>query len=372
MMADEMAATPMVPDELGPEQRATRLRLRNERWSSERAIELSLTRQGILDRRADLRRQDKQSRPFRSICEELGHKCSLRVVGYLRGPRPDGVDCERPLRVVCVQCESFRVWACSGHRESKCRPCAARYRRRVRALASEGMKRPGGFHYFGTFTAPSDVHYYGKSGEECPCSVRGFDVAKWNASHSRRWNHLRTLLRRAYPGIEFFRGIEPQDGKRRSDGRGRGALHDHSLFWSPVEISLLELRKFAIRAGFGHEVQCPEIRPGSTQAAFYVSKYVTEACDGRDDVPWWGDGTHARDLVDEETGELVPGLVTARYRTWSQSRGWGTTMAAVRAQAALWAQVYADREEESLLAVLGAQLGSEAVLVPDTPPPMPS
>jgi hypothetical protein len=356
-----MAARQMVPDELGPRQHATRLRLRNERWSAERAIELSLTPEAKLERRADRHRQEKQSRSNRSICEELGQKCTLRVVGYLRGPRPDGVDCQKPLRVVCTQCEHYRVWSCSGHRESKCRPCATRYRRRVRCLASEGMTRPDGFYYFGTFTAPSDVHYYGKSGEECPCGVRGFSLPRWNASHSRRWNHLRTLLRREYPGIEFFRGIEPQQ---------RGALHDHCMFWSAIEISLIELRKLAIRAGFGHEVLCPQIQPGSTRAAYYVSKYVTKACDGRDDVPWWGDGTHSRDLVDLETGALVPGLVAARYRTWSQSRGWGSTMAAVRAQAALWAQVYAGREEDALMAVVMAQLGSQSPVEPDIPPPI--
>jgi len=51
------------------------------------------------------------------------------VLGYLRGPRPDGFDCDRPLSVVCgLGCGATTVWRCKGHRESRCRACSARYR----------------------------------------------------------------------------------------------------------------------------------------------------------------------------------------------------------------------------------------------------
>jgi hypothetical protein len=138
------------------------------------------------------------------------------------------------------------------------------------------------------------------------------------------------------------------------------------MIWSPFELSLRELRKLALAAGFGHEVYAPEIAPGSTRAAYYVSKYVTKACDARDSIPWLGE------LVDLHTGELTEGLVPARYRTWSQSREWGTSMAAVRAEASVWAVAYADRALEPVATLLGALLGAEPVLEPDIPPPMPS
>ena len=143
------------------------------------------------------------------------------------------------------------------------------------------------------------------------------DLAEWNASHSRRWNHLRTSLRRDVPGIEYLRGVEVQT---------RGALHDHALLWSPVPMTTRQVRARAMAAGFGHSVDLAPIDPGSKQCAYYVSKYVTKAADSRDEVPWAGD------VVDRLTGEITREQVRASYRTWSSSREWGLTMAQVRAQ----------------------------------------
>ena len=338
-----MAATPMVPDEIDRRQYAAR-RLR--RIDARKRIQCSSD-----PKRAQALWDEDNPREVEFCHPDKGHR--LRPVGYLRGPRPDGLDCQKPLRVVCSECDYATVWACSNHRESACRPCAGRYRRRVRALASAGMTKVGGHHYFGTFTAPSDVHRM-PSGDVCPCSIEGFDLAEWNTSHSMRWNHLRTLLRREYPELQFFRGVEPQK---------RGALHDHVMIWSRYEISLQTLRKLAVRAGFGHEVYCPEVRPGSTQCAYYVSKYVTKACDSRSVVPWLGD------VVDFDTGEVTEGLVDARYRTWSQSRDWGTTMAAVRAEAAQMARSYELRAAAPVEAQFVAAFGAQPVLDPDEIPP---
>lgn len=267
---------------------------------------------------------------------DVGHR--MLVLGYLRGPRPAGVDCERPLRVVCRGCDYTTAWACSGHRESRCRPCSARYRRRVRSVAESGLAAGGRaepgtaaglpgrtYLYLLTLTAPGDdVHTYAGGRLVCPCTpAGGVDLASWNASHSGRWNHFRTRLRQAHPSVEFFRGVEVQD---------RGALHDHALVRSSTPLGVKQLREMAMAAGFGHSVDLAPVVPGSKQCAYYVSKYVTKATDLRDDVPWLGE------VVDPETGEVTMAEVPARYRTWSMSREWGSTMAAVRAEAAVYAR----------------------------------
>jgi hypothetical protein len=264
-----------------------------------------------------------------------GH--ALRVVGYLRGPRPAGLDCLSPLRVVCKHCDYATAWACGGHRESRCRPCASRYRRRVRAVAHSGFapaRRPSGYLYLLTVTAPGAQQHSLPGGALCSCTPPGgVDLARWNASHSARWNRLRTAMRRDVPELQYFRGVEVQK---------RGALHDHAMVWSPVPLSKTRLRSLAMAAGFGHELDLADCVPGSKKAAYYVSKYVTKATDSRDLVPWIGQ------VIDYETGEVTEGLVPGRYRTWSMSREWGLTMRDVRAEAS----VYARAKEAARVAAL--------------------
>ncbi len=282
----------------------------------------------------------------------------LYVMGYLRGPRPGWLDCERPLRVLCRDCDFETRWACSGHRETACRPCSSRYRRRVRSVANSGMYRADGYLYLLTLTAPGDEQHAMPSGAVCECTpAGGVDLPRWNAGHSKRWNHFRTLLRRDVDSrIEFFRGVEVQV---------RGALHDHAMVWSPVPLDVKALRNKAIRCGFGHSVDLAPCAPGSKRAAHYVSKYVTKACDSRDDVPWWGD------VIDYDTGELTQAVVAGRYRTWSMSRGWGKTMGAIRAESAAYAQGIRDKAEASVMSLFVAAFGAVEVLA-DESPPMPS
>lgn len=294
--------------------------------------------------------------------DDTGHR--LQVLGYVRGPRPAGVDCESPLRVVCGRCDYRTVWQCQGHRESRCRPCAARYRRRVRAVADSGMRRAVGYLYLLTLTAPGRRAHRLPDGTPCRCTPEGgVELASWNTSHSRRWNHFRTRLRQAHPELQFFRGVEVQQ---------RGALHDHAMVWSAEPLSLAFLRTLAMDAGFGHSVDLAPCEPGSRKAAYYVSKYVTKATDKREDVPWLGE------LVNFATGEVTEGLVPGRYRTWSMSREWGDTMAQVRAVAAEYARRKSDArgqaEEDGALAVLRAVLGdltSSIGLPPGSDPPVP-
>lgn len=246
----------------------------------------------------------------------------MRVVGYLRGPAPDGMDCESPLLAVSDSDPADReVWRCSNHRQSKCRPCAARYRRRVQSVASEGMYRASGFYYLLTLTAPGDHEHFLPSGKRCSCTPSGgVDLARWNAGAGRLWNRMLLSIERRY-GVRpsYFRAAETQD---------RGALHHHILLWSPRKFALRTLRQMAIAAGYGHEVDLQVLTPGSKAAADYVTKrvsgYVTKSCDGRDDVPWWAS------FVDEETGEVCEGQCRATFRTWSQSKSWGRSMVAIR------------------------------------------
>ena len=282
-------------------------------------------------------------------------------MGYVRGRRGAGVECDRPLQVVCRRCDYETVWACAGHRESRCKPCADRYRRRVRRVAESGTGRPEGFEYFLTLTAIGTRVHSLPGGRRCECTSPATALstdermARWNASHSARWNHFRTALRREYPALEFFRGVEVQ---------GRGALHDHAMIWSPRPLRRSVVKELAMRAGFGHSVDLVEVRPGSKRAAYYVSKYITKATDSRSAVPWWGQ------VIDYRTGEVTEDLVAGRYRTWSMSRQWGLTMAAVRAEAREWARAKRDAEfGERLLALLGAFPGAEALLVADESPP---
>lgn len=302
-----------------------------------------------------------------------GQWCSthrLRVVGYVQRGRIARLDCDKPLHVVCRDCDFVTRWACSGHRESRCRPCAARYRRRVRTVASSGTGRAAGFEYFLTVTAPgAQRHRVGRSGEWCPCTPEGgVDLAAWNASHSRRWNHFRTLLRRELsPDAEYFRGVEVQQ---------RGALHDHSMLWSPVALRVSRVRELAVRAGFGHSVDLVECRPGSKKAAYYVSKYVTKSTDQRHDVPWLPEGTAdtGEHLVDVGTGEILrrsPMGYGAPYRTWSMSRRWGLTMAAVKADARAYAAGRREAEAAAGEALVLASFDCR-ILPSDETPPAPS
>ncbi len=223
------------------------------------------------------------------------------------------------------------------------------------------MSRPGGYTYLLTVTAPGDDAHCKRPGcrgrgdglgckhERCACTpVGGYPggLAEWNAAHSKHWNHLRTLLKREHPDLEYFRGVEVQDGKR--GGSARGALHDHALTWSSTPLDKRELRALAIRAGFGHSVDLAEVQAGTTQSAYYVSKYVTKSADSREDVPW------AADAIDVSTGEVRRVTAAPTYRTWSQSLGWGQSMAQARAASGAYAALKREeREDVMLLRALG-------------------
>lgn len=130
----------------------------------------------------------------------------------------------------------------------------------------------------------------------------------------------------------------------------RGALHMHVLLWSaePLDGQVLDVQEMVTTAGFGCVFDLAPIEPGSRKHAYYLSKYVTKSVDQRGDVPW------TADVVDRLTGEVRRMKTVASYRAWSSSRGWGLTMAEVRAECARAAQAAATRRAPLELAAADA------------------
>lgn len=261
----------------------------------------------------------------------------VRVVGYLRGPAPDGLACESPLLVVVSSfgVESREYWPCNSPRSDRCRPCAARNGRRVRSVAAEGFTMPRSAddgYWFLTVTPPSPDPHCKKAGctaapycrhEQCACTpIEGVDLAVWNPTAAACWNRLLLLIEREY-GVrpEYFRSTEAQK---------RGGLHHHALLATVAKLDEKVVRRLAVQAGYGHEIKLEKVDQHSRALVEYVTKtlagYVTKAAAERPDVPW------ARQFVDWWTGEVIEDTHPT-YRTWSQSRGWGTTMQVVRQRA---------------------------------------
>lgn len=233
-----------------------------------------------------------------------------------RAARVEDDRCERPQLMRCACGEGFRS-RCGSSARAKCGPCSETYRRRVRRVAGSGLALPGRT-YLLTLTAPgTSPHFIGRSSVVCPCTPReGVDLAQWNGTLGRRWNDFVTDVRRYIGHVEYFAAKEVQR---------RGALHLHVplRFDAPVSVTVARLRVLAIRHGFGHEVDFQEITDAG-RAAGYVAKYVSKAAGDREAVPF----------VHPVTGEVGGG----RWRTWTCSRSWGSSMSSVRAAQRAWWQ----------------------------------
>lgn len=271
----------------------------------------------------------------------------LRVVGYLHGSSasrlvrdhavslvvPGPGECESPLLARCVcGCGSLAVWRCSNHRESRCRPCATRYRRRVQRLFEHGLTRldraTTGYLYGWTITAPGDPGHrrwhVGRRGrhEVCNCGdVRAAGDGVWNASAGARWHVLMTRLRQKYPAVQYVSAAEVQDGKR--GGGGRGLLHRHVLLHSLHEFDADLVQLLGIEAGFGCVMDLQRLPLNVGAAARYAAKYCSKSVDQRGTVPW------SRLTVDVETGE-VSESTKPTFRAWSASAEWGMTMREIK------------------------------------------
>jgi len=187
-----------------------------------------------------------------------------------------------------------------------------------------------------TLTAQGDKEHYLRDGEPCRCTpLGGTSVAAFNATASKQFNRWMQDMRRTYGPIEYARAAEIQDGKRRSDGKGRGALHFHVLVRAENEglvrrdfkkrDPFCPMRLIAMKHGFGHSIDVEDAKAGT---AWYCAKYASKSAAERAVMPWF----------DRVTGELVVG--NGRYRTWTASRGWGLTMKDVRRAQAEWARAH--------------------------------
>lgn len=248
-----------------------------------------------------------------------------RHVGAYRGERPSWLSCWRPVAGVCRGCAQRVVWRCKTRHEGRCQPCGEIKRRRVARLVHDGLARrigSGGGQPWTvgmlTLTAPGRPGHRrfvpGKPGNHgiCNCAMKEHSqeaLGLWNASASQRWNHLRTVLRREYPGLEFFRAVEVQQ---------RGALHLHVMLGLRGQASLALLQQFALAAGFGCVIDWSPVEGDLGRRAGYLAKYVTKEAEPGD-VPW------QREHLDKRTGELTTRR-DATYRAWSASREWGMTM----------------------------------------------
>lgn len=246
-------------------------------------------------------------------------------------------------------------------------------------------------------------------GNRCRCTPEGgVDLARWNAEATRRWSRFLQELsrfvgadrvtyddagrRHRRQGLVYFRASEVQR---------RGALHFHVLMrrrdGAPLAITVRDLRRLAVKHGFGHAVDVQAVQPGH---ASYVAKYVAKAANDRKVVPWSGEGwvkppgrafrvlrtpyvdeqgreVSARTVVNTSTGETWParrGLVSIpTFRTWAASWTWGDRMADVLAAQQHWTLViealpiWGVREGEGWAAVCRAVDGWGRATVPDRP-----
>lgn len=255
--------------------------------------------------------------------------------------------CERPNLMFCVRCGCSADVRCQSSRRSDCGYCASIYRRSVRQVCEDGINKVAdGAALCLTVTGQGDrlhcrrhkhCEVTGPECDPCPCTpVGGCDVGEQNATFTARLNRVLEAIRRgeASPKVkgrrapvplEYFAGREPQLKT------GRGALHAHiPLVRSDGKVLQLDkrlLRDLLMRHGFGHSMYLDRLstskHPGSKRGyrrtrslSFYVSKYVSDAADNRAAVPWRAPGP------DPDKGK--------RWRTWTSSRGWGSSMKAVR------------------------------------------
>jgi hypothetical protein len=274
-----------------------------------------------------------------SSSDESG-SCShrMRVVGSVRPGPGTRLDCDQPLRSVCVRCDHLEFWRCDSY---GCTFCGERKRKRLARLVDNGSAihlRNGMRGYFLTLTAPGvrdhKRWYQGVRPSrrvDCGCHLHGFTDGQWNAQESACWNRLRTAMTRDR-SIIFAGAVETQE---------RGMLHRHVLVFADEGLDYDDVQTLAVAAGYGCVLDIEPVR-SAEKAARYISKYVTKSASGRAVVPW--------EKLDPETGELHGKRAT--YRLWSSSRKWGVTMKQMRSDMAAQARARARylREYAELLA----------------------
>jgi len=258
--------------------------------------------------------------------------------------------CDAPKLMECLHCNET-VWiACGTSMAERCVPCSRRYRRRwARVLRSGTVDAHGYRLFFLTLTAPGDeMHIDTRTGAWCECTPPGgVNPAEWNALLAGNWSMFMVYFRRRYgQDSQYAKAVEVQ--MLRLKRTGRGLLHLHVLIRCRTDVthSVEELRRLAIRWGFGHSMKVEPFRP---EHVFYLANYGTKACDDRQHI----------DLLDRRTGEIIHG--PRHMRTFTCSRKWGETIGDVKRQQRAWflEQQAAEAEHEArILEALRVQLGA--------------
>jgi len=123
----------------------------------------------------------------------------------------------------------------------------------------------------------------------------GVDVARWNAGAPERLTaFVRGIRREMGSRVAYFYTAEIQDGKRRSDGHARGAIHYNLVLRGTRYVPLASWNRVAASAGFGTNALHPRlVRPSKSRSvgsrtslgglAWYATKllgYVLKSAPG--------------------------------------------------------------------------------------------
>lgn len=237
--------------------------------------------------------------------------------------------CWMPAKMVNPAEPEAWYWArCGSARKSRCEPCAKIKRGDIASVGRSGwVDRPTDRGYFVTLTAPgadqlpwdTDQCLHG-AGVACSgsigCKSDALALSMWHAGIGQRWSWFMTEVRRLLGvDVQFFKTWEVQR---------RGALHLHSMMRADGVVTDRRMRaaiKLAARRwGFGKQVdiQVVDLADGlaTARTAGYCAKYASKSADDLLDVT----------RLNFTTGEVRP----VGLRSWSASRRWGETMAAIK------------------------------------------
>ena len=178
------------------------------------------------------------------------------------------------------------------------------------------------------------------------------DLAEFNRTFTARVNRLVIAIRRgeASPRVpakrvrrgagfviktrqtvplEYLRAVKPRTGSGMPMAwAGWPCTRVSQCFGDDgklLQVNHKALKALVVHHGFGHRVTLQRVGRyegqhdvGFMRSAWYVSKYVVDAADRREAVPWCdSEGVRCR---------------RASYRAWTASRRWGVTMGCVRDQ----------------------------------------
>jgi len=270
------------------------------------------------------------------------------------------MDCDRPLRAVCGDCETVEFWRCETY---GCAHCGEAKKRRLARLIEDGSSvhlGAGLYAYFLTLTAPGNRDhlrwYQGvrpSSRPACECHDHGLSMGAWNAQESACWNRLRTALTRD-ASVQFVGAVETQK---------RGLLHRHVVMFSDQPLHHADVQALAVDAGYGCVLDLEPLQSFG-KVSRYLTKYVAKGSSDRPQVPWM------RWVVDRQTGEMAL-RKRPTYRLWSSSQRWGITMKQIKSEQGAQARARARylAEFAALLAEEGAAVAGAGTQPSESPPP---